>query len=287
MNWRIHLLSKIIYISDFFASQVLGGGELNDEILLSELETRKIEVIRINSHLVSPDNLENVEGVIVSNFVNLSEKAKDKLMSSCNYVIYEHDHKYLKNRNPAQFKNFIAPSSMIINKSFYENAKAVFCQSSFHEKIVVENLNLNNVFNVSGNLWSKKTLRTIRNLLGEKKTDCYSILQSQTPHKNTMDALSYCELKGYNHELVSSANYHDFLKKLSNNDKLLFLPKTPETLSRIVVEAKMMGVKVITNKNVGASYEDWFRLSSEEIIDIMDEKRGFICEKVMEFLSEK
>lgn len=280
-------MSKVIYISDFFVSQVLGGGELNDEILLSELEKRGVEVIKINSNLVSSDSLKDGDKVIVSNFVNLSEEAKDKLMSGCHYVIYEHDHKYLKNRNPAQFKDFIAPSSAIINKNFYENANVVFCQSSFHEKIVVKNLNLKNTFNVSGNLWSRKALTIMKSLLGEKKNDCYSILKSQNPHKNTMDALSYCELKGYNHELISSTDYDDFLKKLSNNDKFLFLPKTPETLSRIIVEARMMGVKVITNKNVGASYEDWFRLSSEEIINLMDKKRGFICEKVMEFLSEK
>jgi hypothetical protein len=281
------LLNRLVYISDFFANQVLGGGELNDEELLSELKKTGAEVIKMNSHMVSDSNINVGDKVIVSNFINLSEAVKDKITANCSYIIYEHDHKYLANRNPAEFKDFVAPDNMIVNKEFYRNAKAVFCQSSFHDSIVVKNLSIDNTFNVSGNLWSKKALQTMRRLSNQQKIDCYSILLSQTPHKNTGDALNYCKLKNYDYKLISSPNYEDFLKKLSGNDKFLFLPKTPETLSRIVVEAKMMGVKVITNKNVGASYEDWFNLSGEELINFMDKKRSFVCEKVLEFLSGK
>ena len=45
------------------------------------------------------------------------------------YIIYEHDHKYLKNRNPSIFPDFKAPPHMIINERFYRCAKAIFCQS--------------------------------------------------------------------------------------------------------------------------------------------------------------
>jgi hypothetical protein len=74
---------------------------------------------------------------------------------------------------------------------------------------------------------------------------------------------------------------------LSNNDKLVFFPKTPETLSRICVEARMMGMKVITNKNVGASYEDWFPLKGTEMINFMKNKRLEINQVIEDLISEK
>jgi len=60
---------------------------------------------------------------------------------------------------------------------------------------------------------------------------------------------------------------------LGGNKALVFFPKTPETLSRIVVEARMMDMRVITNKLVGASREDWFKLRGEELIEVMEAKR--------------
>ncbi len=42
---------QVVYISDFFVDQVLGGAELNDQELLNVLK-RRYEVIKINSHLV-------------------------------------------------------------------------------------------------------------------------------------------------------------------------------------------------------------------------------------------
>jgi hypothetical protein len=45
-----------------------------------------------------------------------------------------------------------------------------------------------------------------------------------------------------------------------------------ETCARIVVEAKMLNLKVITQKKlIGAASEDWYSLSGEELIDRMEE----------------
>ena len=41
------------------------------------------------------------------------------ITKNLNYVIYEHDHKYLDTRNPAVYKNFIAPKESIVNLSEY------------------------------------------------------------------------------------------------------------------------------------------------------------------------
>ncbi len=274
--------NNILYISDFFLSDLIGGGELNDYELCSLLLVNKLK-----SHEVTTEVLKKYMGhkIIVSNFVNLPVGTRDLLADNFDYVIYEHDHKYLRNRNPAKFKDFIAPKSQIVNAKFYQNAMAVFCQSSFHKSIIEKNLSINNVHNLSGNLWSEDSLSILEILSKKEKNNRYSILNSGTWHKNTSETCFYCEKKGYEYELISSKNYNEFLSLMSNNNKFIFLPKSPETLSRVVVEARMMGIKTITNKNVGASYEPWFKLSGCELIEHMRGKRVEIPNRVLEILN--
>jgi len=276
--------NKILYVSDFFLGDVIGGGELNDNELCSILESMSIEIKKIRSSKLSVDQVRKHRDykLIISNFVNLNKSVIDEITNSYTYVIYEHDHKYLKSRNPADYEDFIAPDTEIVNKEFYKNAKAVFCQSSFHKKIMYSNLKIDNIINLSGNLWSEGSLRVIETLSKKEKQNKYSILNSQTWHKNTRETSFYCEKKGFEYNLISSPDYNEFLSMLSNNDKFIFLPKTPETLSRIVVEARMMNIKTITNKNVGASYEDWYKLRGEELINLIREKRTEIPSKVLE-----
>jgi len=277
-------VSRVIYISDFLLEDIVGGGELNDYELCKLLSDSNKEVLRIRSHDLMPDHISESDFYIVSNFINLRSDVKAKLQSHCNYVIYEHDHKYLRSRNPALYKNYVAPPDQIINKSFYEGAIKVFCQSSFHENIINDNISLMNLHNVSGNLWSEDSLSVMRILSRKEKRDCYSILNSSIDHKNTRETSFYCEKKGYKYDAISSNNYSEFLSLLSNNDKFIFLPKTPETLSRVVVEARMMNIKTFTNKRVGASYEDWFNLKGEELIDLMIEKKTHIKNLFLELM---
>ena len=274
-------MSDIIYIADYMTEQILGGGELNDSELCKMIPG--IEKKRCIN--VEEKDLINKK-IIVSNFVQLTKKNKDYIMKNCQYVIYEHDHKYLKNRNPGIYKNFIAPKEEVINKEFYENAKKVFCQSSFHESVVKKNLDINNIVNLSGNLWSEEILEYIKSLSDNIKEDRYSILDSLEWHKNTTNTKFYCDKKKFKYELIKSNDYKNFLFKLSKNKHFIFIPQTPETLSRVIVEAKMMNVKVVTNKKVGASYEEWYNLKGEKLINKMLEKRKEILKKVMGVFDE-
>tara|TARA_B100000963_G_C22573294_1_gene647145 strand:+ start:206 stop:1045 length:840 start_codon:yes stop_codon:yes gene_type:complete len=278
-------VNKVVYISDAFLCDIVGGGELNDHELCLELQKNKIKVIKKRSSTLSIEDIDVELFYIISNFMMIKEDVKNYITKNCNYIIYEHDHKYLKSRNPALYKEYRAPEDLIINKEFYQRSKLVFCQTSFHESIIRKNLNIKNLYNVSGNLWSTDSLNMIKDLSSKDKKDRYSILNSKIAHKNTRETIFYCETKGYDYDLVSSKKYKNFLSLLSNNDKFIFLPKTPETLSRVVVEAKMMNMKVITNKRVGASYEPWFTKKGIELIEIMSLKREAILDKVMETIN--
>lgn len=278
---------RIIFIADFFANQILGGGELNNEELITILIADGHEVIKNNSHLVTMEFIEENKDkkFIIANFVGLREDCKHALYDK-DYIIYEHDHKYLTTRDPAIYEDFKAPSEHIINYDFYKKAKSVFCQSNFHKEIVKKNLSLDNINSLSGNLWDIGSLRKMREMSFIDKNERCSIMDSPIAHKNTEDAIKYCVVKKMKYDLIRDSNYYSFLERLGANSKFIFFPKTPETLSRVIVEARMMNMGVITNSIVGAVHEDWFKLKGEPLIDLMESKRKEIPQKIIGIFNE-
>lgn len=273
---------KIVFIADFFVDQVLGGGELNNEELLKILEDSSHQVIKINSHLVNSQFIKKHHDAkfIIANFINLHPECLD-LMLKRDYTIYEHDHKYLTTRDPAYFDNFIAPPEAIINRKFYKNAKAVFCQSQFHLDIIKKNLGIDNLINLSGNLWSTESIELIEQCAAAPKGDTCAVMDSPIAHKNTRDAVLYCEYKKMPYNLISSTKYSDFLSQMSRNGTFVFFPKTPETLSRVIVEARMMGMRIITNSKVGATQEEWYKAKGLDLIKEVNNMRKRIPETVI------
>ena len=274
---------KFVFVADFFANQIVGGGELNNDELIKLLSNTGHEVETINSHLVTLSFLKERQNYnfIISNFVGLPPETKDDLLKN-KYVIYEHDHKYLLSRNPAEHKDYLAPEEEIINYEFYESAKAVFCQTNFHKNIVEKNLKLDNIVSVGGNLWSTEQLDLFSELGQKDKIDACAIMNSPILHKGTQDAVLYCKSLGLEYVLVDPKPPHEFLKELGGYKSLVFFPKTPETLSRIVVEARMMGMQTRTTKNIGAIHEEWFSKKGEDLVSIMREKRNTIPTMIVE-----
>lgn len=276
-------MKNFIIIDDFFLENgVLGGGELNNGEVYEVLKSRGHKVSKINSHLVTLTHLsKNLRAnFIVGNFVNLSEACKDELKKKHKYIIYEHDHKYLKSRDPSSYESYIAPKEEIVNRDFYESAIAVLCQSELHESVVFKNLKINNIYNVSGNLWSDEILDYIESLKDTQKAQKYTVMNSLNPVKSPKFAIRYCNIKDLDYELVPMMKYKSFLKKLSENEGFIFFPNVLETLNRVCVEARMMNCKVITNKKVGATSEPWFKLKGKDLIDFMRKKKQEVGELI-------
>ena len=222
---------------------------------------------------------------ILGNFVLVPPQSLKGLLKE-DFLIYEHDHKYIRSRNPAIYENYLAPKDQLINLPLYKSAKAVLCQSQFHKDIVYKNTGLGNLVSLGGNLWPLTALEYMREISKQDKNDCVSVLDSNIEHKGTNEAIMFCRAKNYDFQLVRDTNYRNFLAKLGANNTFAFFPKTPETLSRVVVEARMMGLKIISNNNIGATKEEWFQLRGEALIDFMIEKREEISNKILSYVGE-
>ncbi len=261
---------KYVFIADFFREQILGGAECADNTLIDYLRSKGHTVESVTCLQITAESIKKNKGAnfIVGNFVSLSDDKKAALVEAKNYIIYEHDHKYLKTRDPSQFPNFMAPPDQIINRDFYKEAKAVFCLSAIHKKVLKNNLKINNVRSIGTSLWSDDKLEYIKELASTPKVKKYCIVKSSNPVKGMHQAIALCESKNIEYDLISMEHEKGFLKRLSEYETLIFIPQVLETLSRLVVEAKMLNCKVMTKGTlIGAASEPWFKLSGEELIE--------------------
>ena len=266
---------KIIFISDFFLDDFVGGAALNDEEAV-KLLSEKFEVIKLKSRYVYPGYIEENKNnfFIISNFFHLPVQIIQALQR-CQYLIYAHDYKFVEHTNPAAYENLKVPEKDLINVDFYETSKGIVCQSSFQKNIYDANLNVSGkTVNFSGNLWSKNHLELMKRLKSSDKEESSAILSSPYPQKGTQKALQYCQENHKKVNVIASDNYEFFLEKMSKNKEFVFFPSTPETLSRTCVESKLMDINVVTNKLVGAMYEPWFSEDSEYIHNYLLEKRN-------------
>lgn len=280
------MTKKIIFIADFFSEEIAGGGELNNDEAIAMLVSKGFVVEKYNSRNCNLDLIKkNIDSLfIVANFIQLHSSCIFYLQENCKYIIYEHDHKYLRTRNPADYPEYKATESDIVNKIFYEKAQAVFLQSIFHTNIILKNLPNIKAVNLSGNLWSEEILNFLEELSKKEKQNYCAIMNSNNWHKNTNGALLYCQKNSLDYKLIEPCEYKIFLDKLSENKKLVFFPKTTETLSRLVVESRMIGMSVVTNEKVGATYEPWFKLKGIDLINEMRQRREDIVNNILRYI---
>ena len=277
---------KIAFISDFFLKDgVVGGAELVDDCLIDHLQHRGHEVETFRSHDFGTHHIKGHDFFIVSNFTAMKKESMESLYDKP-YIIYEHDHKYLKGRDPSNFRNFTAPADHIINKKFYRSAKAVFCQSELHSNILSKNVPSSKAINAGCSLWHPEQIDILRQYCNVKKNTKYAILDSPNPIKGTAEAESYCMRNDLSYEKIPPSQFDEFIKNLSQYEGLVFFPKTLETFCRVVVEARMVGCKVITNDWNGCTHEDWFAShKGESLIDFIESKQEDVVDKVCSVLN--
>lgn len=278
---------NIIFIADAFVHQVFGGGELVNDEIIKGLERQKAQVIKINSGNLKVGDVRDKNSLyIIGNFLGLSPQLKEYIQNNLNYYIIEHDHKYVINRDVSGYKGHIAPKEHIINRKFYERAKRVYCQSLLHCSVVAKNLNISNIVNLSTSIWSDEHLNIIEKNLNNEKNNLTMILGSQNPTKNTLINRKYCIAKNIKHDVVGPLPYEQLMNKLSTYETFIFIPKVLETYNRLLIEARMLGCKIVTNNLNGCTSEPWFiKYKGKDLLTfIKDSKNSFINKFVNEYV---
>lgn len=271
-----------ILISDFTINEVPhGGSEWVNQVLIENFNL-EFEY----SHLVT--TLDNNNFYIISNISLMNPYLVDKIRFLKNYIIIENDYKICNSRHPWRYENNIIPKSERVNYDLYKNAKAVFVQTTDHLNIFKLNNVEANFINLNTSIWAKSDLELLEKLNKEtlNKNNRTAIYNTNNWIKNTIGSIEYCKKNKIQYNLISNNRYREnFLKQLGKCSKLVFLPIARETFCRLVVEAKCLGLDVITTYNYGASLEEWFVLTGVDLIKYLEEntqKNLNIIEKYIE-----
>ena len=209
----------------------------------------------------------------------------------------EHDHKYIKTRDPAVYKNYLAPATDVVNRKIYTNAKYILAQSRIQAECIRKNLNIEHIINLGMSLWTDAQLKIIEDNLDTPKQSDASVVNSSNPTKNTPTTIQHCEDKSIEYTLIGSPDYATFIKQLASHEMYVFIPLVLESFNRVLLEARMLNCKVVTTNLNGCISEEWFKkYKGKELIEFVrterlrvyeDIKKAILEEKVKEAAEEQ
>jgi hypothetical protein len=275
-----------ILISDFsYAEMPHGGSEVGNQMLIEEFN-----LDFIGSRNITKFNKEDF--YVISN-ISLMPPHLVAQIKDYNYIIFECDYKILPSRHPWRFPNDLIPKEQRQNYDLYENAKAVFVKSTDHLNVYQKNDVKGNFINMRTNIWSEDDLQLMERLVKAKTNKAGSLTnyESNGKHciyntnnwiKNSKGAIDYCKQNGIvDYGFIQNGTGREgFLSDMAKFDSLIFFPLARETYCRIVVEAKCLGLNVLTSyvgpsstnrnlNNYGATMEDYFGLKGLEMINYL------------------
>ena len=158
-------MKQLVWIADFFVEDALDRAEIVNNIVMDELTDLGWQIQKIHSRDVTSEYIiDNKDSkFVIANFMHISPESYKTLVQNVEYFVYEHDHKYVKTRDPSYFadNDYVAPTEMLANTPLYRNAKAVICQSGLHARVVRDNLLLDNVVNMKCSMWGREEILSL------------------------------------------------------------------------------------------------------------------------------
>ena len=264
---------EIVFVADFFSSDLVGGAELTSEALI---KSSPFKVFKLHSKDVNLQNLESGHSKfwVFGNWAGLNKDLIPTVVANMSYSVLEYDYKYCKYRSPE--KHEVAENkpcdchddiSGKLTSTFYYAAKSLWWmserQQARYRKVFPF---LNNIPQTVLSSVFEEDFWVLVNALREKSKDVprsgWIVLGSQSWIKGTEDAVEWCKSQGHNYEVVHGLSPGEFLTKLSTAEGLVYLPKGGDTCPRMVIEAKLLGCKLHVNDNVEHSTEDWFNTTT-------------------------
>jgi len=244
--------TEVIFVSDMFIEDHLGGAELTSEAIV---ESSPFRIFKLHSSKVTIDILsENVGKFwIFGNYTHIPMELIPSIVANINYSILEFDYKYCRYRSPEkhQFAEN-APCDCHNNmqgkmiSAFMYGSKSLWWMSEkqmekYHTMFPFlnerDNVVLSSVFNED----FFKFINHLREKNKEIDRKGNLIVGSTSWIKGTDDAVDFCKSNNIDYEVVWNLSYQELLEKLSVADGLIFLPKGSDTCPRLVIEAKLLG----------------------------------------------
>ena len=282
------VVRKLYFVADHFARHnakyANGGAELDNETFLRWAEKKGYDFTLLRSNDLHVEDIDPEGNYLVANFYEASDPVLQAIQNIGRYSIWEHDHKYCikPDRDPSPYRDFVVPAKYLRWVPFYQGASKIFAFSNLHADVVKRNIKAP-VEPLGTCFWTDDNFKLLQELSIRPKNNTWAIINSGHPIKNTKGSIETAQRLGLNFNLIQPAEYTNFLTELSQYMGLVFMPLHLETFSRLVAEAMMMKVKVITDTSLlGCTSEPWYlRNSGASLINILQEKRDKALESLL------
>lgn len=266
-------MNKIVFVSDYFHDQLVGGAELTTQAII---EASPFEVIRMNSSMVTMELLQQFQNCfwIFGNFGNMKHELVPTIAANLKYAIVEYDYKFCKFRSIEKHKHEANEECDChdnalgkIISSFYYAADRIFWMSSKQEQIYLDRFPFLEMHGrVLGSVFSKEDLKLLRFLKDSENTGDWLVQKSDSWIKGTEDAQAWCDENNVQYELFSGLSRNQLLNKMNQAKGFCFLPRGGDTCPRVVIEAKILGCELHLNGNVQMADEAWFAKGTPDTI---------------------
>ena len=270
----------IVFVSDLFASQYLGGAELTTQALMDSVP-EGIKSYCINAKDVTIKTLESGMNKfwIFGNAVQMNLQLIPSIVANLNYSILEYDYKFCRYRSiekhfDAEQKECDCEHEMTgkLYSAFFHGAKTVFYMSQeqmeiYHKRFpFLSEQEGSNQF-VLSSVFDDKFFAQIKLLKDTPKNNKWLVVGGSWI-KGTDDGVKWCEDNEKEYEVLQGLRPGQVLQKMAESEGLVFLPKGKDTCPRVVLEAQLLGCKLHLNDNVQHKDEFPFSGGTQEDIEI-------------------
>lgn len=298
VEFHVPKFIKTIFVSDFFVNEVQGGAELTTEALITQSPNPN-NIFKMHASSLTEEIVKaNKDKIfILTNFISASVEGLAALTDyNVKYYIIEYDYKYCRFRSEGLhliqtkkacdcYKN--EHIKEVILKLFM-GAEAIFWMSEAQKKHQISRLPelaekqsyvLSSVFDE----FSLNKIEFIYNSSVDKqKNEEVAILSKEgsTWIKGIESTEAFLKLDGKKYLHLPKKPYYEFLVELSKYKTFCFRPSDKDTCPRVTIEAKLLGLDLILNKNVQHKDEPWFNGSREEMLSYLKSRPSFFWERV-------
>jgi len=260
---------QIVFVSDMFVEDYVGGAELTSEALI---ESSPFKVFKLKSHLVTLETLEegHHKHWIFGNFTNVQQDLIPSIVANMSYSVLEYDFKFCRYRSPQ--KHLVtegvecACNDEIHGKmisAFLHGARSIWWMSEKQQEEYLKRfpfLSENNQVVLSSvfgeGFWRR--LKSLRAKYADVERKGWLVLDSPSWIKGAEASKARCEEMGYDYDALWGIPYSRFLEKLARVEGLVYHPAGWDTCPRMVIEAKLLGCKLDLNDNILHKDEIWF-----------------------------
>ncbi len=268
-------LTKVIFVSDLFVEDYVGGAELTTDALIQKC---KYPYQKIRSKDVTIDILEKGRNAfwVFGNFSSLDINLIPTIVANLSYSVLEYDYKYCRYRSPEKHKyaeNIECDCHQQLHgkliSAFYMGAKWLFWMSEnqmnhyFERFPFLSDSDRSPGNTVLSSVFDDDFFVTLKKLEQDKsERKGWIVLGSTSWIKGLDQAEKWCKDNEKEYEIVWNLPYEEMLVKLSRSLGVVYLPRGMDTCPRFVIESKLLGCELVINDLVQHSKESWFDTSN-------------------------